>query len=67
LFRRGRLWERKGKKGGKSDGRKDSPEITGGLFFLIMHRKDLEVNELDPNLVYDRTLWRNLIHVGDPT
>ena len=30
-------------------------------------RKDLEVNELDPNLVYDRTLWRNLIHVVDPT
>ena len=30
-------------------------------------RKDLEVNELDPNLVYDRTLWRNLIHVADPT
>jgi len=30
-------------------------------------RKDLEVNELDTNLVYDRTLWRNLIHVADPT
>jgi len=30
-------------------------------------RKDLEVNELDSNLVYDRTLWRNLIHVDDPT
>jgi len=39
-------------------------------------RKDLEVNELDSNLVYDRTLWnlvydrtlwRNLIHVADPT
>ena len=30
-------------------------------------RKDLEVNELDPNLFYDRTLWRNLIHVADPT
>jgi hypothetical protein len=29
--------------------------------------KDLEVNELDPNMVYDRTLWRNLIHVTDPT
>jgi len=24
-------------------------------------------NELDSNLVYDRTLWRNLIHVADPT
>jgi hypothetical protein len=30
-------------------------------------RKDLEVNELDPILVYDRTLCRNLIHVADPT
>jgi len=30
-------------------------------------RKDLEVNELNLNLVYDRTLWRNLIHVPDPT
>ena len=29
-------------------------------------RKDLEVNELDPNLIYDRTLWRHLIHVADP-
>jgi len=29
----------KEKKGGKSDGRKDSPEITGGLFFLIIHRE----------------------------
>ena len=30
-------------------------------------RKDLEVNELDSNLIYDRTLWHNLIHVADPT
>jgi len=30
-------------------------------------KKDLEVNELDPNLIYDKTLWRNLIHVADPT
>jgi hypothetical protein len=30
-------------------------------------RKDLEINELDPNMVYDRTLWWNLIHVADPT
>jgi len=30
-------------------------------------RKDLEVNELDPNMVFDRTLWRHLIHVADPT
>jgi len=28
---------------------------------------DLEINVLDPNMVYDRTLWRNLIHVADPT
>jgi len=26
--------------------------------------KDLEINELDPNMVYDRTVWRNLIHVA---
>jgi len=30
-------------------------------------RKDLEANELDANLVYDRTLWRNLIRVTDCT
>jgi hypothetical protein len=30
-------------------------------------RKDLEVNELDSNMVFDRTLWRHLIHVADPT
>jgi len=30
-------------------------------------RKNLEVNELDPNMVFDRTLWRHLIHVADPT
>ena len=29
-------------------------------------RKDLDVNELDSNLVYDRTLWCHLIHVADP-
>jgi hypothetical protein len=29
-------------------------------------RKDLEVNELDSNMVYDRTLCRNLIHVATP-
>jgi predicted GNAT superfamily acetyltransferase len=28
--------------------------------------KDLEINELALNMVYDRTLWRNLIHVADP-
>jgi hypothetical protein len=30
-------------------------------------RKDLEVNELDSNMVYDRTLWCNLIYVADLT
>jgi hypothetical protein len=30
-------------------------------------RKDLEVNELDPNMVFDRALWCHLIHVADPT
>jgi len=31
-------------------------------------RKDLEINKLDPNMGYDnRTLWRNLIYVADPT
>jgi len=28
-------------------------------------RKDLQINELDRNMVYDRTLWCNLIHVAD--
>jgi len=30
-------------------------------------RKDSDVNELDSNLVYDRTLCRNLIRVADPS
>jgi len=29
-------------------------------------KNDFEVNELNLNLVYDKTLWRNLIHVADP-
>jgi len=29
--------------------------------------KDLDINELDRNMVYSITLWRNLIHVADPT
>jgi len=29
-------------------------------------RKDVEVNELDLNIVFDRTLWRHVIHVADP-
>jgi hypothetical protein len=30
-------------------------------------KKDLHINELDKNMVFDRTLWRRLIHVADPT
>lgn len=30
-------------------------------------RKDLEIKELDRNMVYDRTLCRNFIHVADLT
>jgi len=30
-------------------------------------RKDLKVNELDPDMVFDRTLCRHLIHVADST
>jgi len=28
--------------------------------------KDIQINALDRNMVYARTLWRNLIHVADP-
>ncbi|KAL5195414.1 Craniofacial development protein 2 [Glycine soja] len=30
-------------------------------------KKDLEINGLDRRMVLDRTLWRKLIHVADPT
>jgi hypothetical protein len=30
-------------------------------------KKDLEINEFDQNMVNDRALWRNLIHVASPT
>lgn len=30
-------------------------------------KKDLELNNLDKSMVLDRTFWRNLIHVADPT
>ncbi|KAH1197968.1 Craniofacial development protein 2 [Glycine max] len=30
-------------------------------------KKDLELNGLDRSMVLDRTLWRKLIHVADPT
>jgi hypothetical protein len=29
--------------------------------------KYLEINELNRNMVLDRTLWRRLIHVAKPT
>jgi hypothetical protein len=29
--------------------------------------KYLETNELDINMVYDRTLWCHLIHVANPS
>jgi hypothetical protein len=28
-------------------------------------KKDLEINELDRNIVFDGTLWRHLNHVAD--
>ncbi|RZC03247.1 2-keto-3-deoxy-L-rhamnonate aldolase [Glycine soja] len=30
-------------------------------------KKDLELNDLDRSMILDRTLWRKLIHVADPT
>ena len=30
-------------------------------------KKDLEINNLDRSMVLDRTLWRKLIHIPDPT
>lgn len=30
-------------------------------------KKDLKINKLDNNIVFDRTLWRSLIHVADPS
>ena len=30
-------------------------------------KKDLEINGLNQSMVLDRTLWRKLIHVADPT
>lgn len=29
--------------------------------------KDLVINDLDRNMVLDRTLWQKLIHIVDPT
>jgi len=30
-------------------------------------KKDLEINELEKDMVFDRTPWHRLIHVADPT
>lgn len=30
-------------------------------------KKDLEINKFDRNLVLDKSLWRNFIHVADLT
>jgi hypothetical protein len=30
-------------------------------------KKDLEINELNRDMIYDRTLWRHLILVADTT
>jgi len=30
-------------------------------------QSDLKVNELNPQMIYDRAQWRCLIHVADPT
>jgi len=30
-------------------------------------KKDLEINELDIDMIYGRTLWCHMIHVADPT
>jgi hypothetical protein len=30
-------------------------------------KKDLEINELDRDVIYNRILWRRLIHVAEPT
>jgi len=30
-------------------------------------KKDLDINKLDKNVIYDRTLWCRLIHEADPT
>jgi len=30
-------------------------------------KKDLEMNELEKDMVFDRTLQRRLIHVAEPT
>lgn len=39
------------------------------FFFFIKQviEKDFEITDLDRNMVLDRMLWWNLIHVADPT
>jgi len=29
--------------------------------------KDIEINELEEDMVFDISLWRRLIHVADPS
>lgn len=33
------------------------------IFIREVIKKDLEINDLDRNMFFDRTLWRKLIHV----
>ncbi|AES92021.1 hypothetical protein MTR_4g122880 [Medicago truncatula] len=35
-------------------------------FMACREKKDLEINELDRNMVYDNILWRNPLHVSNP-
>jgi len=30
-------------------------------------KKNIEINELKNKIMFDRTLWRRLIHLSDPT
>jgi len=30
-------------------------------------KKELDINELDLNMIYDKILWGTLIHIADPT
>jgi len=51
-----------------NDDRKFCDAMDLGLKETIREtiRKDLEINELEKDMVFDRTLWRRLIHVADP-
>jgi len=41
--------------------------LSGVQFPEVHSMKDLEINVLEKDMVFDRTLWRRLIHVADPT